>query len=164
MTTQLELHSLLNYDQITGTFRWAVQRWRRKVGDLAGSIDSHGYVQISVKGRLFLAHRLVFLHVHGKLPDGLIDHINGDRMDNRLANLRPAMPEINAQNLRKAPKSNMSSGLLGVTRVTGKTPGKWQARITANGKQRYLGVFESPDIAHAAYLSAKREAHAGCTI
>lgn len=160
--TQADLRDRFLYDADTGLFTWRVQRWRRKQGDVAGAVDSKGHIQISVAGRLFGAHRLAWVYVYGPDVPRILDHINGIKTDNRICNLRPADNFINAQNIRSAPSSNVNSRLLGVTRVTRSE--SWQARITANGCQRYLGTFPTKEEAHAAYVAAKRELHQGCTI
>lgn len=99
--------------------------------------------------------------VHGKWPARLIDHRNGDPLDNRLVNLREADDAVNAQNIRAAQRNNLSSGLLGVSRLPS---GRWMAQITVGRKQRYLGAHSTPESAHQAYIDAKRALHPGCTI
>ena len=132
---------------------------RSKVGQEAGSIDASGYIEVSIGGSAYKAHRIVWLHIHGVWPQGQIDHINGNRRDNRPGNLRDVPAFINCENQRFG-RSDSSHGLLGVCYFKG----KWQAQITVRGKQRYLGRFSSAKDAHAAYLNAKRILHAGCTI
>jgi hypothetical protein len=91
---------------------------------------------------------------HGDWPSGQIDHINGDRTDNRLCNLRAVSNAQNAQNKRGA-RSDNKAGVIGV-RAVGNS---WQARITTGGKTSYLGCYSSPEQASAAYLGAKRAMH-----
>jgi hypothetical protein len=93
-------------------------------------------------------------------PCGDVDHINGIRDDNAIANLRDVSKRVNQENLKHANSANKSCGLLGVT----KCRDKWRAAITANGVARHIGVYPTPTEAHAAYLQAKRTLHAGCTI
>ncbi len=160
MITQDRLRELLCYDQETGVFQWLVSRGRARAGSIAGSADSYGYLQTKIFGRIYLNHRLAWLYAHGEWPDEQIDHINGCRYDNRLANLRKVSASINQQNQRKARLDN-KSGFLGVGRI-GK---RWQARISYPGsKDTYLGLFDTPELAHAAYLEAKRRLHPGGTI
>src|SRR5690554_2331296 len=92
--------SLLSYDPETGHFHWAVQRSRIKVGMRAGSITDEGYVAIKVMGRSYKAHRLAWLFHYGSPVPEFIDHINGDRSDNRIANLREANRTQNQANSR----------------------------------------------------------------
>lgn len=154
------LRRLLRYDPETGVFTWLVSTGRRcKIGDVAGSVDSHGQRVIGVQGRNYKAHRLAWLYMTGAWPEDQIDHRNGERADNRWANLRDATHSLNQQNQRKA-RANNRTGLLGVRA----RQGKFEAAIGAGGKQKYLGSFSTPEEAHAAYLKAKRCLHAGCTI
>ena len=160
MITQERLRELLSYNQHTGVFQWLVSRGRARAESIAGSADSYGYLQTKICGRIYLNHRLAWLYAHGEWPDEQIDHINGCRADNRLANLRKVSASINQQNQRKARLDN-KSGFLGVS-SSGK---RWQARIShPGGKDTYLGLFDTPELAHAAYLEAKRRLHPGGTI
>ena len=151
------LRELFAYDSDTGLFTRKVSTTRRvKIGDIAGSPNQKGYINIMVCSRLHPAHRLAWLYVHGAWPKDQIDHINGVKTDNRIANLREATNAENAQNKRNA-RSDNKSGLLG---VRFKNCGKpWQARIMVDGKARNLGHFDTAEEAHAAYLSAKRDLH-----
>jgi hypothetical protein len=122
-------------------------------------MHAYGYQLVCVDGHKYPAHRLAWLIAHGVWPDGQIDHINGNRADNRLENLRDVPRAINAQNQRRAPK-NSASGFLGVSRHNN----RWRARITIDKRTVRLGTFDTPHQAYAAYLSAKRQLHDGCTI
>jgi hypothetical protein len=160
--TAERLRQLVHYDTATGAFTRAIRSGQKvRVGDSAGHNTCRGYLAFSVDSHPFLAHRLAWLYVHGEWPAGQIDHINGVKTDNRLANLRVVTPMMNMQNWRKPPKRN-KSGLLGVS--SDKHGKKWRAQISANGKRVNLGVFDTPEEAHQAYLMAKRELHAGCTL
>lgn len=158
--TAERLRALVDYNRETGQFSWRVDRPKAKAGTVAGcKHKTLGYVFLSVDYHKALAHRLAFLHVEGRWPDDVVDHINGDRADNRWCNLRVATRKLNAENQRK-PRSTNKTGLLGVTKI-GK---RFQAAISIGGKQVKLGYFDSPDLAAAAYVAAKRIHHAGCTI
>lgn len=155
------LRELFHYNPEVGVFIWRVDggRWGRiKAGTIAGCTDGSGYRVIGVDGRLYRAHRLAWLYVHGQWPVYDIDHRNGDKSDNRLDNLRDATKFLNMQNLRRAKVSNKSSGLLGVSK-NGKN---WMAHIVAHGKAKYLGTHPTPKLAQEAYLAAKRIHHPGC--
>ena len=119
---------------------------------------------IRVGGARHYAHRLAWLFATGEWPKETIDHINGDRGDNRIANLRDVPRRINCENQRKARSVNRV-GLLGVSRATGNRPGKpYTAFIGVRGKSVGLGYFPTAELAHEAYLAAKRRLHEGCSI
>ena len=162
--TPEEVREMFDYDPSTGVLSWRkpAGRWGRiPAGTVAGW---HGgdtrYVQLLVGKKKMWAHRAAFIHYHGKSPEGSVDHINGDIKDNRIANLRDVPHSINSHNHRKARVSNLSSGLLGVSR----NHKGWRARIVVDGKEHCLGTFPTPEEAHSAYLKAKRSLHPGCTI
>lgn len=151
------------YDAETGLFTRKVATSRStKVGECAGTIALHGYVQIRIDGHLDLAHRLAWFYVHGEWPKGQIDHINGVRNDNRIANLRDVSRSMNLQNQRKATATNKTTGMLGAH--LHKPSGLFVASIRAEGQHKHLGYFKTPEAAHIAYVAAKRELHEGCTI
>lgn len=163
MITQAELKHRLQYDEATGTFVWKNPAKYRQAytGKTAGSLHSHGYVVISIDSRPYPAHRLAWMYVFGEFPVDCIDHINGQRSDNRIANLRAVDRKANAEN-RRAARSGHSVGLLGV--VWRPRSSKYEARISVNKKYVYLGLFGTAEAAHEAYLQAKRTHHAACTI
>lgn len=158
--TAARVRELFFYDAETGVFTRIVPISERDpAGKVAGSLQTQGYQQIRVDGGRYLAHRLAWLYVHGEWPKGVIDHINGIPLDNRIANLREADIQINAQNLHKA-RSDSLTGIQGITKVWN----RWRAQIHIDGSSRYLGSFATPEEAHAAYVAAKREIHPGCTL
>jgi hypothetical protein len=161
------VRELFTYEPTSGELRRRVDRWagshRRilaaRAGDRAGWANSAGYLQVNVAGRLYLVHRIAFLIIEGRWPNDQIDHLDGDRTNNAWANLREVDRQTNSENRRRAQRNNQS-GLLGVYPHRK----RWRAQICVNGKQCYLGDFDTAEGAHAAYLAAKREYHAGCTI
>lgn len=159
--THMRLKELLDYDPETGMFTWKISNRNSpiKIGSEAGTLDSGGYCQIKIDGTHYKAHRLAWLYVHNNWPKYQIDHINGIRADNRLANLRAATSSENSQNQRCANKDS-KTGLLGIY-PHGK---KYVAQIRLNGKTHRLGIFQTPEEAHEVYLKAKRELHSHCTI
>lgn len=161
--TSDRLRSMLLYCPESGHFTWLNpgRANPRLVGARAGGVNSEGYWKISVGGKNYLAHRLVFLFVLGRWPVGVLDHINGDRTDNRFLNLRESSDALNAQNRRKARTGN-TSGYLGVSWNSRR--GQWVAQIQVDGKKKGLGYFDDPAVAHSVYLTAKRATHAACTI
>lgn len=154
------LRERLNYEPDAGVFTWRhVHGARFKSGEQAGRIGANGRRDIGLNGLRYSAHRLAWLYVTGEWPSLYVDHINGDRLDNRFSNLRVVDIATNIQNQRKANKDS-AVGLLGVTKVKG----RFIAQIGANKKQIHIGCFSTPEEAHAAYLDAKRRLHPGCTI
>ncbi len=147
----------LHYNPDTGDLTWKMSLdTRRKVGDVAGYLDRYGVLRIGLRGAIFQCHRIAWLIVHGKWPSGYVDHINGNRGDNRLSNLREASVSQNAQNQRKAHRDS-STGLLGVSHD--KRTGKYRASIHVQGVTHSAGCHKSAEEAHAAYLAAKRRLH-----
>jgi hypothetical protein len=155
MITQKRLRELLSYDPETGVMLWRVSRGKAKAGQIAGN-PTRGYLQLMVDGHATFVHRFIWLYVHGKWPDGNIDHIDGDRSNNRLVNLRDVSQAINIQNERK-PRSNNKSGFLGVSA----NRGLWKAEISITGKTKFLGRFKTPEEAHQVYVEHKRKLHPG---
>ena len=159
--TASRVRELFSYDATSGALIRRVRMGAYAAGTSAGTPGERGYIRAIVDGKRCRVHRLVWLHVNGADPAGLIDHIDGNTTNNRIENLRVVDHQTNMQNQRSA-RSDNASGLLGVTWHS--QPRKWRARITVDGKQSHLGHFETPELAHAAYLCAKRAVHAGCTI
>ena len=117
--------------------------------------NGEGYRCSCIRGRQFKAHRVIWAIVHGKWPKDQIDHINGDRSDNRLCNLREV---TNAQNQwNRKPSAGCISRHKGVTFI--RRTKRWQARIVVNGKRQSLGVFPTESAARDAYSKASRQLH-----
>jgi hypothetical protein len=156
MLTAERLRELLHYDPSTGIFTWRVRRCGRAlVGATAGSLNADGYVHIRVDGGRYKAHRLAVLYMTGEWPVRDVDHENLCRSDNRWNNLRRATRSQNCANSRR-PRNN-TSGFKGVSwHGAGKA---WVARVMVKGESRYLGLFDTPEAAHAAYSAAAMEAH-----
>lgn len=140
------MHSLsylkesLSYDSSSGLFYWnrdAIKGSNLKAGRVAGSKDAHGYVQINVQGCVLKAHRVAWAFVYGDWPSGQIDHINHDRADNRIENLR--VVDNTGNHLNRPIQSNNKTGFVGVSKF--KRTGKFVAYITSNGKRIHLGYF-----------------------
>lgn len=159
--TAARLRELLHYDPETGAFTCRVKRGNWHVGQTVGCLDTKDkYPRIRLDYVLHLSHRLAWLYVYGEWPKQL-DHIDGDRTNSRIANLRDVSQTWNAQNLH-GPRVDNSTGRLGVTFC--KDTKKWRAKIQANGASIEVGRFSSLDEASNAYLEAKRRLHQGCTI
>jgi len=164
MQTDAELIDvLLDYDALTGLLHWKQnRRGGARAGEVAGTRTARGSIQIHCKGKIYHAHRIAWRLAMGRWPTGVIDHINGDPSDNRLVNLRDVSQGTNQENQRRAHISNKSSGLLGVS-FDART-GRWLAKISVSNRTKNLGRYASPDQAHEAYFTAKRELHQGATI
>ena len=120
------VRSVLNYDPITGLLTWAKCVAKAvHIGDVAGSPDAKGYILIGLRCRIYKAHRLIWLHVTGEWPAGMIDHLNGVKNDNSFVNLRVVLADGNSQNVRRPNKRN-KSGFIGVIAYQG----RWRASIT----------------------------------
>jgi len=137
--------------------------YNAKQGDVAGTVDkSTGYLRLNFDGKVAHAHRLVWALVHGAEPLGMIGHIDGDRTNNRIENLRCCDNRTNMQNLKRA-RVDSATQVLGVTVC--KATGKYVGRIRSpDGAYLSLGRFKNIEDAANAYLAAKRTLHAGCTI
>lgn len=148
------LRGIWEYNPKTGEFLWKVRpsiRSAYRVGDRVGSVYPSGYRYLCWKGRDYRAARVAWFFATGEDPQGFIDHINGDKDDNRIANLRIA---DDRQNQANAFWSTNTSGVKGVRF----DKGKWQAMITREGKNIYLGRFDSIVDAAMAYKRAAIEA------
>lgn len=151
------LRELFRYDPDTGKVYNLVTRGCNHRRALAGSESgcSHpaGYLQTRFANRLWKTHRIAFALHHGRWPNGLVDHANGDNSDNRACNLREADFMQNAQNQKLSARNR--SGFKGVS-WAGHIK-KWQAHIKLGYKSRYLGVFDNAEDASAAYQRAALE-------
>jgi len=136
--SQSDLKERYIYNPKTGVFTWRVDFGCRKAGDIAGGICGSRYRYLCINRVLFLAHRAAWIYVYGYLPETGLDHINHDRDDNRIDNLRIASYAINSRN-RKIPSAN-KSGVMGVS--WSEPNKKWQARIWISRKGISLGSYE----------------------
>jgi len=155
MITQDRLKELLSYDSDTGLLTWLVDRNAGSyAGDIAGTLMNKGYIHIKVDGSLYLGHRLAWLYCHGYLPS-MLDHIDGDRVNNKLSNLRIADRFQNAHNAVK--RIDNTSGFKGVGLHT--LTGKWRARIRFRNTRKSLGLYDTPELAYEAYCKAADTLH-----
>jgi hypothetical protein len=150
------LLALLAYDENTGVFTRRIAIGRHgcyRAGVIPGG-PSKGYWKICIDGFKYFAHRLAWFYVHAEWPTQQIDHIDGNRLNNAIANLRLASNAENSQNER-TPRANNKSGYLGVSFDRG----KWAAWIKIDGKTKNLGRYLTPEEAHVAYVEAKKKIH-----
>lgn len=156
------VRAALDYDPGSGLLFWRVRegvlpRWNtRFAGKPAGCPDGQfGYITIRLNKRLYQAHRLVWLHVHGEWPLAVLDHIDGNPTNNRLENLRPATRAENNRNRTKRP--GQTSRFKGVS--WDRRTGKWFAQIMLGKKTFPLGFHDTEEAAYAAYCEAAERYH-----
>lgn len=150
------LKNVLDYDPETGFFVWKQRFGKRGVpGKRAGTVDFNGYVVITINKKRHKAHRLAWLWMHGAWPEIAIDHINGERTDNRISNLREANWSENQHNRRL--QRNNKSGYPGVS--WDRHACKWRAGIRVNALSQNLGGYDTKEEAYAAHLKAKALEH-----
>lgn len=156
------LKQSLSYDPETGVFTW-IKKGRGRMrffGKPAGRINPAGYSHIEIDGSDYYAHRLAWLYVHGSWPANQIDHKNGLRSDNRLANLQEATNSSNGQ--KKLKYFDTTSPLLTGVRKPLAHCG-WIAELRFQGKSLRVTGFDSPEEAHAMYVELKRRLHDLCS-
>jgi len=152
------LRQMLTYDPETGVLTWRHRpegpaNWNaRYAGKPAGGLDARGYMRIRIGKRNYFSHRVAWAIHHDRWPRHTIDHINGDKVDNRISNLRDVPQLVNLRNQKM--NSNNASGHNGVH--WHKRDRRWLAYISVNGKQRRLGYFTDLDDAVAARRAAER--------
>lgn len=147
MDIEQEMCERLKYTPQDGKIWW-VKHPRRSTanGTEAGNMMQNGYRKLKFCGKQYLTHRVAWLLHHGTWPFGDIDHIDGNPSNNKLDNLRDVSHSVNLQNRKSATRKN-KTGFLGVV----KRKNKYAAHITKNGKQVYLGLFDTAELAHQAY-------------
>jgi len=145
------LRSVVNYDKRTGVFTWKKPVGGRcaGAGRIAGGADVLGYWVITYRGVRLKGHRLAWLSENGRLPE-MIDHINGERSDNRISNLRESNVVHNGRNRRE----HRQGKLLGTS--FRKDTGRWVAQCWRDNKKIYLGQFNSEQMAHRAFTEFER--------
>jgi len=151
------VQELLNYDATTGNFCWLQSGPGRSADLKAGwTCSTHGYCFVKIDGCIFPAHRLAWLFATGQDPaDMEIDHINGDRSDNRFSNLRLADNRENQCNIGIA--RNNTSGVKGV--YWHSRDQKWIAKVKKHGIHVHVGTFSDLETAAAAVQKARAELH-----
>lgn len=150
-----ELKAVLDYNPLTGLFAWKIAPQGRIVGQVAGSKTERGYYRLCVDGVRYKAHRVAIAFVEGKWPTELVDHKDRNNGDNRYSEIRHANSCQNQANatIRK----DNTSGYKGVS--FHKKTKKWSARITVNKMRIQLGLFNTPEEAHAAYITVANKRH-----
>lgn len=152
MLTQKRLKEVLHYNPDNGLFYWLVARQRINVGQIAGYTDSRGYITIAIDGGHHKAHRLAWVYTHGYFPEHGMDHLDRNKSNNCIENLREVSQSCNMRNTGN-PKNN-SSGVKGVSFCN--RTGKWHTKIVVPGKQHFLGYYKSFHNAACARLAAEQ--------
>ncbi len=160
----------LDFNASNGTFSWkararsefkneqAYKAWHTKclgknVGTKFTNSSGKTYIQIVIKGHSYMVHRLSYMFFHGCLPDGIIDHFDGDGENNKPSNLRDVSYSKNSRNMRKSTRN--TSGVVGVS--WSKQRRKWHARVCCERVVRHLGFFNSVTDAEVAINEARKK-------
>lgn len=151
------LKEVLIYDPKTGIFTRRIRTSHCLAGSIAGCLTKEGYITLSIDAVDYYAHRLAWFYTHGTYPKNSIDHRDGNRSNNRMANLRDATHLMNMQNQYKPQKNNMT-GFRGVSYERN----RFRAKIQVNGKGKYLGTYLTAEAAYDAYIEAKCKLHPEC--
>jgi hypothetical protein len=156
LPSQDELQRLFEYSVITGELRWKVRpAWQVRVGDVAGTVNGHGYTAVCIGGIIYAAHRLIWKLVTGEDPTECIDHVDRDGSNNAWMNLREATRRQNQCN--RGVQANNTSGFKGVSWVARRK--EYSAQIKIDGKTTFLGHFKTAEEAHRAYREAATRLH-----
>lgn len=148
-----ELQKELRYDSASGLLWWITPAKGRQRLRPAGTVSKDGYVRLCINYKRYLAHRVIWLIATGKWPKEEIDHINMNRSDNRLVNLREATYSQNKANA--VVRRNNKARLRGVRWRA--DANKWEARICFNYNKMYLGLFATKELACNAYEMAAKK-------
>ncbi len=146
----MELREALHYDFESGLLTSKIQRGRLLPGQEVGYLTSEGYVGLCVNYKKYYAHRVAWFLFYGEWPSKFIDHVDGDRTNNRISNLREATPELNAENKPKAKGCYWNEDRQ-----------KWESYIKVSGTTIPLGRYSFYEDAREAYIKAKRHYHKG---
>lgn len=147
-----KLKASLSYDPLTGVFTWIENAKNHNLVGKQAGFEANGYIYIGISNRRFLAHLLAWIFVTGFIPDTIVDHENGNSLDNRFSNLRAATRSQNNQNSKVR-----SSSITGVKGVQLHRTGKFASKIQFNKKQIYLGLFDTVEEAGEAYAAAAKK-------
>lgn len=155
--TRERLHEVLDYNLATGVFIWKIQVGRKSpAGKIAGCKPKRGgYRHIQIDGEDIQMHRVAWFYVHGRWPEQYMDHIDRNRSNNAIANLREATPAQNRCN--SVCQGRNKTGLKGIS--FSKTMGQWHAQIAFNRQRQELGYFNTPEEAHQAWRDAAEKLH-----
>lgn len=155
LPSQARIKELLRYDPNTGLFTWAQSRGPNIAGTQAGWVHKTGYIYIGIDGKAYKAHRVAWVFVHGDAPQGLLDHVDRNPQNNRIANLREVSEHQSNQNKRLY--KNNRAGVKGIGWQANAR--KWRVRIQANGHVHHLGTYETFDAAVKAREAGEQRLH-----
>jgi hypothetical protein len=150
MDIESQLTQVLRYEPETGFLFWTDKAYKSVKNKKAGSPNQLGYIIVIFKGKPYKAHRLAWLLTYGVWPSQMIDHIDGNKSNNTLLNLRDVDNKTNQCNRHKA-RVDSKSGLMGASPFRN----KWKAQIKRNGVIKYLGIYDTALEAHQAYKLEK---------
>ena len=150
-----QLFEIMDADFKSGKLTWKATNQK---GKEIGRLTKKGYLFFSHAGMKLMSHRVIYAMYWGEWPEDQIDHINGEKLDNRIENLRVVNTSENQSN-HFSPRANNKAGCRGVTLMSGYAHKKYRAEITKNGRKHSLGYFATPEEASLAYLSAKMKLH-----
>jgi len=137
--TQKELKNILHYNPKNGVFIWSKKISKKiNTGDIAGDVNKRGYCRIGIRGKKYASHILAWIYIYGEAPENDLDHIDHNKTNNKISNLRIVTPSENAMNQTMS-KAN-KSGFNGV--VWNKKAGKWMVQIAFERNQIYLGIYD----------------------
>lgn len=160
MLNQEYVQELFRYDVATGELFWRESQGHTRSGMIAGT-PNQGYLRVGIDRKIYFVHRIIFLYCHGYLPEHQIDHIDKNKSNNRIDNLREATNQCNQRNVGN-PKDN-SSGVKGV--CWSKQFKKWEAQIGVNNNKISIGRFNKfCDAVRARYNKEKQLKWSGCDI
>lgn len=142
------LREAFEYDEETGLLRWKINQAFSRIGDVAGAV-TEGYVRVSLDGKKMRAHHVIWAMKTGQWSKSIIDHEDCDGVNNRWKNLREATRSQNCANARK--KCDNRTGFKGTTKLPS---GRFAAQIMKEGRNKYLGSYDTVEEAHAAYMKA----------
>lgn len=150
MITQKLVKELFRYDD--GNLYWKVCRQNIRIGDCVGCLNNTGYMRTKINGKNYLVHRIIYLWHHGVLPN-ILDHINGNPIDNRIENLREATNRQNQYNSKL--RRDNTSGIKGVNWK--KSSQKWQVRVRIGTTRKTIGAFKDLELAELVSIEAQHK-------
>lgn len=143
----------MSYDPLTGCLYWRKQRGQKRTGDVAGHVDTFGYVVIRFEGKAFKSHRIAYLLMENEWPPNFIDHINGVRSDNRWINLRKATRQQNSYNKGLDKRSST------LIRNVYKKRNQYGVMVSTPTGRKYIGAFDDIELAELVAIEAQDKYH-----